>query len=419
MHPLATNRNELLRIVEGTVSALQNNDTSALMSAVATASASSVSEVESQRDATINALENSARTLRLHDDLAAAAPKVAAATIREAPFIPEDQVLSLVQSAIQEFRPEDSPLTASGAPFDPTDPGWLSVALEKLKALFKGKHKFIAHTALNSFQRPLPDQASIALFSDWGTGEATARRVMRQIALQNPTHAIHLGDVYFSGTKKEIQHRFLDIIDAVGPPPATCTYLALNSNHEMYSGGHAYFELTLKSRFNQEASYFNLRNAHWQLIGLDSGYEDHGLKDPQEEWLRAQLGAAGPKNILLTHHQLFSPFESRAFDRKLHEKVEPLLGNVFAWFWGHEHKAIVYGKHKGIHARCIGHGAIPESVPYGTPKFPDVPIHRVDERQGPDGENMHGFALLRFDESRLHVSYIDELGSTWFSEEFS
>lgn len=225
--------------------------------------------------------------------------------------------------------------------------------------------------------------------------------------------------MYYSGTEKEIQSHFLDLIDAEGPSPAGCTYLALNSNHEMYSGGHAYFDLTLKTRFRQEASYFNLRNAHWQLIGLDSAYEDHGLKDPQREWLTAQLGTSGPTNILLTHHQLFSPFESRAFDRKLHQKVEPLLSQVFAWFWGHEHKAIIYGEHKGIHARCIGHGAIPEQVPYGNPKFTNVPILKIDERQGPDGDDMHGFALLRFDGERLHVSYIDELGTTWFSEDLA
>ncbi|HVG09696.1 MAG TPA: metallophosphoesterase [Thermoanaerobaculia bacterium] len=417
MHPIATDRNALLRIVEGTVSALQAPDPSSLVAAVATANVLTAEEVEAQRDAVVNALENSARTLRLHGDLVSMTPTATAGAVREAPFIPEDQVLSLMQSAIEEFMPEDSLATAG--PFEPTDPGWVSMAWEKLKALFSGKHKFITHTSLDSFQLQLPDQATVALFSDWGTGEETAKHVMRQIALQNPTHAIHLGDVYYSGTEKEIQRRFLDIIDAEGPPPASCRYLALNSNHEMYSGGHAYFELTLKTRFHQEASYFNLRNAHWQLIGLDSGYEDHGLKDPQREWLAAQLGASGPRNILLTHHQLFSPFESRAFDRKLHQKVEPLLGQVFAWFWGHEHKAIVYGKHKGIHARCIGHGAIPEDVPYGNPKFPDVPILKADERPGPDGDNMHGFALLRFNGNRLQVSYIDELGNTWFSEDLA
>jgi hypothetical protein len=417
MHPIATNRETLIRIVEGTASALQEQDPSALVGAVATANLQSLEEVEAQRNAMVNALENSARTLRLQGDLAVMDHPANAGVERERPFIPEDQTLSLMQSAIEEFMPEES--LAATAPFDTKDVGWLSVAWEKLKALVRGKHKFIAHATLNAFQRPLLDDAVVALFSDWGTGEETAKRVMRQIAQQNPTHAIHLGDVYYSGTKREIQRRFLDIIDAEGPPPSTCTYLALNSNHEMYSGGHGYFELTLKTQFQQEASYFNLRNAHWQLIGLDSGYEDHGLKDPQREWLVAQLGASGRKNILLTHHQFFSPFESRAFNRKLHEKLEPLLGQVFAWFWGHEHRAIVFGKHKGIHARCIGHGAIPESVPYGAPKFPDVPILKMDERPGPDGNDMHGFALLRFNGDQLDVSYIDELGATWFSERLS
>jgi 3',5'-cyclic AMP phosphodiesterase CpdA len=416
MHPIATDRTALQRIVEGTVAALQAQDASALLDAVATAQVLSPAQVETERDAVVSALENSARTLRLHDDLLTT-ESPAAGPGREPPFIPEDQVLSLVQSALDEFMPEDTLATA--APFDPTDPGWISVAWEKLKALFRRKHAFIAHTDVTSFRRDLPDEATVVLYSDWGTGQETARRVMRQIALQRPTHAIHLGDVYYSGTEKEVQRRFLDIIDAEGPPAASCVHLALNSNHEMYSGGHAYFQLTLKGRFGQEASYFSLRNAHWQVIGLDSGYEDHGLKDPQRDWLSAQLGVRGPKNILLTHHQLFSPYESRAFDRTLHRKTDALLGGVFAWFWGHEHKAIVFGKHRGIHARCVGHGAIPERVPYGSRKFTDVPIVAMDERPGPDGDNMHGFAVLRFDGSHLHVSYVDELGTTWFAEDLA
>jgi calcineurin-like phosphoesterase family protein len=418
MHPIATNRGALLRIVEGTASALGRLDTSELaVAGVPTANVQSPDEVEARRDTVVFALENSARTLRLHGDLAAKSQGVTAGVEREFPFIPEDQMLSLMQSAIEEYMPEES--VAIAAPFDTSDPGWLKVAWEKAKALLRGKHKFISHLAADSFHLGLPDQAVVAIFSDWGTGEETARRVMRQIKLQNPTHAIHLGDVYYSGTEREVQRRFLDIIDAEGPTAPGCTYLALNSNHEMYSGGHAYFELTLKTRFKQEASYFNLHNNHWQLIGLDSGYEDHGLQDPQPDWLAAQLNASGPKNVLLTHHQLFSPFESRAYDRALHQKVEPLLGKVFAWFWGHEHKAIVFGKHKGIHARCIGHGAIPQDVPYGAVKFPEVPVLKMDERAGPDGDNMHGFALLRFSGVKLEVSYIDELGTTWFSEQIA
>ena len=52
---------------------------------------------------------------------------------------------------------------------------------------------------------------------------------------------MHLGDVYYSGTKKEVQQRFLDI----WPKDAGRRTIAVNSNHEMYSGGFGYFDLAL------------------------------------------------------------------------------------------------------------------------------------------------------------------------------
>jgi hypothetical protein len=343
-------------------------------------------------------------------DIASALESVAAESA-DVPYLPSNQVLALLQSAHDEFLE----LQELERPFDNTDPGWISVAFEKLKALFRGKRKFISHTNFDSFVETLPSGAVVALFSDWGTGEETAERVLKQIRAANPTHAIHLGDVYYSGTPKEIEKRFLGVIDRHGPSHQSCRYFALNSNHEMYSGGFGYFDETLP-RFGQQASYFNLKNEHWQLIGLDSGYEDHGLQNPQRDWLKAQLQQQGPKSILLTHHQLFSPYEGRAKDRKLAKKVSDLLPRLFAWFWGHEHKCVIFGDHRGIKARCIGHGAIPASVPYGQPNSPEIPIVHVDEREGPDGVGIHGFALLRFSGSRLDVSYIDEFGSEFFTE---
>ena len=91
------------------------------------------------------------------------------------------------------------------------------MAEEKLKAASRPKHPLVAHTALDDFSYDLPDDAIVALFSDWGTGEATAQRVMERIGAAHPTHAIHLGDVYYSGTPKESQKRFLDIIEQFGP----------------------------------------------------------------------------------------------------------------------------------------------------------------------------------------------------------
>jgi len=415
MKPQVTDRRRILEIATATLSTLESGR-------FAEALAESVPEEAPQaggvpRDIIANALSASLDWARLEGELQTTITEGLESTEPEKPYMPSNQVLSLLQSAYEEYledRERDGEITE--APFDPTDPGWVAVAWEKLRALFRGKRRFIRHTDEQSFRIELPDDAVVVLYSDWGTGEETARRVMRQIRAVSPTHAIHLGDVYYSGTPREIQRRFLDIIAAEGPA-SPCRHFSLNANHDMYSGGYGYFDTAL-AQFGQEASYFNLRNTHWQLIGLDSGYEDHGLQDPQKEWLAAQVENSGRKSILLTHHQFFSPYESRAYDRPLHRKVAPLLEHVYAWFWGHEHRCIIFGDHLGIKARCIGHGAMPESVPFGSPRFPQVPIIAADQRPAPGTTNeiRHGFAVLRFQGTALTVSYIDEFGSEFSNE---
>lgn len=73
MHPVATNRDALLRVVEGTLTAVQVQDSAQLLATAATAGVVFTADVESQRDEAVNALENAARTLRLHDELTTAA----------------------------------------------------------------------------------------------------------------------------------------------------------------------------------------------------------------------------------------------------------------------------------------------------------------------------------------------------------
>jgi hypothetical protein len=331
------------------------------------------------------------------------------------PYLPYNQTLSLLQSAWEEYLQRGDMLEV---PFDAKDPGWKEIAAEKLKAASRPKHPFVAHTALDDFSYDLPDNAIVALFSDWGTGEATAQRVMEQIKAAQPTHAIHLGDVYYSGTPKEARERFLDIIDRFGPSKESCRYFALPGNHDYYSGGYGYFDGILPA-LGQEASYFNLRNSKWQIIGLDSAYDEYALHKPQLEWLNAQVEAAG-KPILLSHHQLFSPYDQRVSKSRLLEAATLLLPRVYAWFWGHEHRCVVMGDHMGIKARCIGHGGIPSTVPYGAPIFPEVPVVKVDERAAPDTEGTcyHGFALLQFGSGSVDVSYIDEYGGKFYEERF-
>jgi hypothetical protein len=91
---------------------------------------------------------------------------------------------------------------------------------------------------------------------------------------QKPTMAIHLGDIYYGGIAAECE-TFVQLWPfqtntrnpLIGIPPKTS--LELNGNHEMYSGGDAYFNVVLKA-FGQSQPFFCLGNEHWRLIGLDT-----------------------------------------------------------------------------------------------------------------------------------------------------
>lgn len=129
--------------------------------------------------------------------------------------------------------------------FDNLDPKWIEVVWEKAKLLFKGKRKFIKHTSATDFRFQLTENARIAIVGDWGGGNAAAQAVAKQIKNLNPApdHIIHLGDVYYAGTPSEVKEHFL----AYWPTPRQpASSFALNSNHEMYSGGYGYFDITLK-----------------------------------------------------------------------------------------------------------------------------------------------------------------------------
>ncbi|MBS0173812.1 MAG: metallophosphoesterase [Nitrospira sp.] len=401
MNALATQRKFLIDVAKATFGALQGEP-----SVLETAG-------DAQPDAVEHLLEAALEWARLEGASmgAEALEEVSAAE----PYMPYNQTLSLLQSACEEYAKGGASLEV---PFDANDPGWKEIAKQKLKAASLPKHAFAEHTSVTDFTYDLPEDAVVALFADWGTGEPTAQRVMQQIKACQPTHAIHLGDVYYAGTPEESREHFLDIIDKHGPSKQSCQYFALPGNHDYYSGGYGYFDGILAA-IGQEASYFNLRNSKWQLIGLDSAYDEYALHEPQLEWLKAQVEGAG-KPILLSHHQAFSPYDHRVTKSQLLKKTEALLPRVFAWFWGHEHRCVIMADHLGIKARCIGHGGIPSIVPYGAPIFPDVPVTKVDERAAPDTEGTcyHGFALLRFKGGSVDVSYIDEYGNPFYEEPF-
>ncbi len=251
---------------------------------------------------------------------------------------------------------------------------------------------------------------------------------------------MHLGDVYYSGTHDEVKTRFLDH----WPTTKAKVHRALNSNHEMYSGGHAYFKDILPA-FRQSSSYFALQNRYWTFIGLDVAYLDHAIDDEQVAWLTKILNQAGDRKVVLfSHHQLYSQFESQGLSLLAHGGFDTILRKkrIFAWYWGHEHRCVLFDEPDpqfGLWGRCIGHGGMPESrkrtrnLPRASEKmFERAEWRRAGTREagglwlpsatvleGPNpfipGEEdkftPHGYAVLALDGPKLTEQVLDPKGN--------
>lgn len=285
--------------------------------------------------------------------------------------------------------------------------------------------------------KSLPNNATIAVVGDWGTGQPEALAVLECIAAKKPNVVIHLGDVYYAGTDPQQQHYFFDnwckvldlAIDAnrnvTSQSPRT---FSLPGNHDMYCGGGPYYKMIHQLR--QDASFFCLRNEHWQLIGLDTGYYDHSVSGPcthlapgQPEWLADKINTSGGrKTILLSHHQLFSNTE--LFDAKdgtpagdtnplLWAEMEAILPNVNLWLWGHQHQAVAYVDPR-VKARCIGHGAYPVGISELGKSSNSIPLDKniAPPQHGEDFWDQ-GYALIQLNNDGATVTYyaVDDTGT--------
>jgi 3',5'-cyclic AMP phosphodiesterase CpdA len=304
-----------------------------------------------------------------------------------------------------------------------------------LKVVFTPRARFGRYHADPS-ARPgvyaLPDSCVVALAADWGTGTTSAYAVAQAIRDERPDVTIHLGDVYYSGTENEFRQYFLGpgrwpLGALKGTSGGARGAYALNGNHEMYSGGAGYFRLALPA-LGQEASYLCLENAHWRIVGLDTGYYAKSfpflelivdfirLHRASRRWLK-QVVFADPGDrrpvILLSHHQWFSAFDTEY--PRVGRQLQPYLDRVLLWFWGHEHRFAGYAPFglsgTRVRARCIGHGGMPIELGAAI-KRPDRPLVFTDERKAHelDGEPIGycGFVLLRFAGPELLVQYFDE-----------
>ncbi|MBV9945783.1 MAG: metallophosphoesterase, partial [Myxococcales bacterium] len=345
----------------------------------------------------------------------------------------EEYELSLVRSAIRSPQVGPARVSLTGrevvgfAQYAELDVRWVATLWNHL---FRSVVPFpVAPSA--SVRHPLQRTCTIALAGDWGTGNDSSRNIANEIAKLSPTYTVHLGDVYYSGTDAEEMDHLLRIW-----PRGLVASFTLNSNHEMYSGGHGYFGTALTSEtFETQGgySYFCLSNDDWVLLGLDTAhaatkfYQLGALNQPQLDWI-ADLEASGlfigpagarKKVIVLSHHQGLA-VEGKPLDPLWTQVTTALRSPPDYWYWGHDHGVVVFRPQSvrggTVRGRLVGHG--------GVPYLPDAPKDQMLWTESETANDLavprralNGFALLHLEAGSLIEEMWDEHGRRrWTSQ---
>ena len=319
-------------------------------------------------------------------------------------------------------------------------PVFLKIVAEKVHLQQKSEFPHVDPDDPEALITLLPATCKIILISDWGANNDHAANVRDRIAAEIqatsvPVFLVHLGDIYYSGTRSECLTflRNWPLRDANGPIKGRS--FSLNGNHEMYSGGDGYFNVVLPA-FGQRASYFVLRSPKWDFYGLDTAYvggcfhtpEDTRL-DAQWKWLQNQMdGSVDRKHVFLTHNQPCSANlpEHNAGSTLRAQVAELQEGNrrpIEGWFFGHQHKCYIYEDTRlQYRARLIGHGSFPHDIQ--TEKFPDndengkplMAFAQLNYRGYQGGLAYSGFVSIDMTNDELLVRYIDEDGGVFHEE---
>lgn len=255
-----------------------------------------------------------------------------------------------------------------------------------------------------------------------GYAQDTVLKMMLQRHKESPFDiAIHLGDVYFAAGIKQMQRNFLVPFSALRN--LNCPVYTLCGNHDLYYGAEAYREsLTL---LNQPGRYFSIENDHWRVACLDTSLgaatimgNDGRLDDGQIAWLQGLLELNdGKRLVFLSHHFIISGWDKPAESLR-HQLADDVQNKLFAWYWGHEHRAAAYdpGEHS-FYGASVGNGAFPDrwSKPSQTP----TPVWYSNSRCKCFGARdywPHGYAELEFQEDKLLETIHLEKGERLDSE---
>jgi 3',5'-cyclic AMP phosphodiesterase CpdA len=291
----------------------------------------------------------------------------------------------------------------------------------------------------------LPANAKVGIVGDWGTGMPDAVALLhRMIHVHKVDAVLHLGDVYYSGTRGEFRNSLQKVYAKVcAEAGVTPPFYNIPGNHDYYSRGPGFYESL--DRMNatphgqpdrhQKASFFCLRteDESWQFLGMDTGINDRdplkanpcpGVRDSELDWHLDKLANFKGGTVLLSHHQFFSS-NGKVYDKAVQGTNSPAnvnpnlltqfggaLSRVAAWLWGHEHNLVLYGPVKTDDRRTLPPGRLVGSSAYEETKledpyamkFPSVPMLDVRMRSQ-KGYYWHGYAIATLSPAELALDY--------------
>jgi hypothetical protein len=362
---------------------------------------------------------------RVFDDPAGA---ISDASARGGPPVPSDfRFPGMETSGLYGGSPDDTQFEDG----DWTGYG-LNVATAVVKRFFGGGAAFRWHDDHDSrFTYQLPQNASIALFSDFGTGKPHSWHIAKFIAQAAPDAAIHLGDVYYAGRPAEASAFYT-------APLATLTrnheLWSIPGNHDYFSGGTPYFAGidarrtdNLGGRLHrQEGSYFCLDSTAFRIIGIDGEYHSRTRYENTrlKAWLSEHIaaGKTGNKQVILLSSDEPYSHDATEPERLLHDITANLPPNAIdLWMWGNTHYCALFEPSTSLRPKfygsCIGHGGYPYKRlnPVASPDRVARILWAETEPRFPQWTGVrqdlgnNGFVMMKLDDANhaLTLSYHD------------